>query len=371
MKSFICFSILALFSLLQAEEFPAQEVMEMAERDFEARKKWVLTQDRGEIRAQEIENTARLKEIFASHRLPSGYESGDLVDAIQQLVLHSSDLPFQIQSLEMFSSAGDLWSESLDVLTDRVLLRQGLAQRYGTHFRHEGSSLLPYPIENMEKLDELREEIDEPPLANYLEIMRGIDRAIAENNDGDLYKIVFNMMNDFDKNPADYLYYASFEPNDQPQEDGGFLSFEDPALAASYAFCKACPPFTGDAFYEEATQDVGQHLSVLISPQSVNDAVVLVETPLYIYIVPRGNSQPHQPYQSTFLNRLLISSLKAEPIAEIQCASVLEALILGGSKLKISGAGLEYEYKDSYIRDKMQCVLFFDATLENEGFDPV
>lgn len=369
MKWITCFGVFCttLFSSIQAEEFPIQEVMEMAEKDLEARKNWVLTRDIGEIRATEIENTARLKEILARHGLPSGYEGEDLDVAIIQLVLHSSDLDFQKAILEKIPSAGDLWSDMIDILTDRVLLRQGLPQRFGTHMYHESGLLVPYPIEDLEAIDDLREEIDEPDFADYLEVMRGIDQAIAQNKDGDLYKIIFNMMNDFDQKPSDYLYYASFEPNRQPEEDGGFLAFEDPALAAAFALCKTTP-VRGDAFYKQATEELGEHLLFIVAPQTVDDARIFTESPLYMYIVPRGIFMPHEPYSVTFLNRLLISPVKADPILEIKCGSVLETLIIGGGKIKICGADMEYEYKDTYIRDKIHCMLFFDTTLENEGF---
>lgn len=364
MKSFVYFGICctALFGALQAEEFPVEEVLEMAERNSEVRKEWVLTRDIKPIRAQEIENTARLKEIIARHGLPSGYEMDELVPAITQLVLHSSDLAFQQQYLEMIPSAGDLWSEVIDVITDRVLLRQGLPQRYGTHLYHEAGTLVPYPIEDLEKADQLREEVDEPPFTEYLEIMGQIDQAIVTNNAGDLAKIFFNMEYEVDKNPADSLYYASFEPNTQPQEEGGFLAFEDPVLAAGYALCKTT--VSADCSYASDNSC----LMVNIYPQSMND-VALLQAPLYVYIIPRGDYQPHKPYNELFLNRLLISSQAETPVVEIRCGSVIELLIMGDSIIKLSGNGLEYEFKETYMRDTAECFLFFDMTLENENFE--
>lgn len=367
MKWFFSFAVccLSVFGV----DFPAQEVAEMVVKDAEVRQKWIFARDTEfapeiakEIRSQEIENTALLKDLLLQYGLPNGEE--ELIDNIAQLVLYSSDLPFQEQFLEMVGYAED-WKDAIDVLTDRVLLRQGKPQRYGTHLHHENGSLVPYPIENLEIVDELRGDLDEPPLSDYVEIMREIDRAIEQNNDGDLFKVVFNMANEFHKKPSDYLYCATFAPQGvQPGEDGGILAFEDPALAAAYALCKTTS-VCGDAFYVKEEGPIGQHLVVDVQIESVKDASLLAETPLYIYLVPRGNFKPHESYSATFLNRLLISHERVDPIVEIKSNSVLETLILGGSKIRMQGSGTDYEYKDAEIRERVMRLFFFDITLEN------
>ncbi len=354
----------SLFGAVQAEDFPFQEVLDMASKDSEVREKWIYDRD-VDIRSQELENTARLKEILIRYGLPSGYESDDLVMATHQLVLHSSDLDFQKDFLERISSSGDLWNDAIDVLTDRILLRQDMPQRFGTHLYHDNGSLLPYPIENPERVDELRNDVDEPSLLEYIDIMKALDKASVQKSDGDLYKIVFNMVNEFQNNPADFLYYATFDPNEpQPSEAGSFLAFEDPAVATAYLLT-ARTSIASEVFYRE---DLPQHLCLTLSPRSTDDAEICAQTPVYIRWIPRGNYQPHDNYRPLFLDRVLASQEEGKPAAEMQCDSAIEALIMGGSKLCIKGAGMEYEYKDVTVRNKLLTMLYFDVTLENEDF---
>ncbi len=366
MKCFISFSVIcaALFSSIQAEEFPAQEILEMAEKDSEARKTWMCTRDITEVRAQEIENTARLKEFIFRCGLPDE-DDDEVVDAIQQLVLHSSDLEFQKQILEKISSAGNLWNDyAVNLLTDRILLRQGLPQRYGTHVHHEAGLLVPYPIEDLKKVEERQGE-DEPSFAESLEAMREVDRAIAQNNDSNLHKVWFNMRYHFFKKATDYLYYATFEPNGTaPEENGNLFAFEDPGLAATFALYKTTLALS-TVSYEKSPY---QHLLVSIAPQNSRDAALLCEMPLYIYLVSREHFQPYMSC-AVFSERVLASSQKVEPVAEIQCDSAIEAMVIGGCKLRVYGPGWEQVFENGEFRKEFLSSFLFDITLENEHFD--
>lgn len=350
-----------------AKEFPIEEVLGMAQKDDQRRKEWVVNRDIAPIREQEMENTTRLKEILSQYGLPNDYESDEVVEAIQQLVLHSSDLPFQVDFLSKIPQSNDLWEESIDTLTDRVLLRQGKPQRYGTHFYHQDEQILTYPIENPEQVDALREEMNEPPLSVYLTCIQAFETAFKNKSDADLYCNLFNLMHEFYGKTSEYLYYASFEPNHQPEDKGMYFAFEDPAFAVAFALSES-PSVYLDALYERG-EDGYEYLKTQISPISEDGSTLLTNTPIYVYIVPRDGYQPHEEYGASFQNRLYSSPLFSTPVKEIPCDSALEVLYLGGALLKMpAAAGGEYSFKDTIVREKLQNYLNFDATLENENF---
>lgn len=54
-------------------------------------------------------------------------------------------------------------------LTDRVCTVKGVPQIYGTQFKPVNGERTLYPVENMEKVDELRSQKGLEPLASYLE----------------------------------------------------------------------------------------------------------------------------------------------------------------------------------------------------------
>ncbi len=357
---FFRFCLLTILGSLQANLFPVQDILDMVERDNEVRKRWIETKNKQiakELRFQEIGNTAYLKKILSLFGLPDAVE--ELGVPLIQLAVRSSDLEFQKDFLERATAQSE-WSEMLDTLTDRVLLRQGLPQRFGTHLYHADEHLVPYPIENLEVVDERRQSVKEPLLSEYLEIMRGFDRAILENQNQDLYKIAFNTIYDFYQNPSEYLCYATFHPNDSPQKDEeGFLAFEDPSLAAAFALFLETP-LTGDVSCENGV------LLVTFSPKSVDDAVILSNTPLYMNFVKRDPFHTHKDYGPLFSNRVFAISENVFPVRQFECGSPIETLILGGSKIRIEGAGIEYEYQDTHLRDMIRIMFYFDITLENE-----
>lgn len=75
----------------------------------------------------------------------------DDISDICKLVLRSSDLNFQTNILRQILTLDDeSWRQWIPNLTHRILLRQGLPQRYGTHLHLQDGSYAPYSIENLE-----------------------------------------------------------------------------------------------------------------------------------------------------------------------------------------------------------------------------
>lgn len=356
--------LLTIVNTACGKEFPVQDILDMACRDTEVRYRWTQKKDAEtakELRFQEIGNTVFLKEIFSEFDVYENQDVPELDSSIIQLLLHSSDLEFQEEMLSKLSSACSL--DSLAVLIDRVLLRKGQKQKYGTHLRHVNAKLVPYPIESPELVNTLRDSMGESTLEKHLEVMRGFDRAIQEKCDASLYKMIFNMIHNFHKNPDDYLYFASFEKISKPQEENGvYLAFEDPSLAAAFALLLTTP-VNGDILF------IGNDLLVSVSPNSVDDALILGETPIYMNVVEKSGFSVHETYGTDFLDRVYRCNELTEVISQFECKSALETLILSGSKIRISGMEMNYEYQDTLIRKKIYSMMYFDITLENESLE--
>ena len=122
-------------------------------------------------------NRVRLKEIIQQHGWPMSEMVGrDGVEAAFFIVQHADrDPAFQREMLplvEQSYEAGDLPGPKVALLTDRVLVNAGEPQRYGTQAEIVEGDAVVMPIENPEKVDELRAEMGMPPLEEYLKELR-------------------------------------------------------------------------------------------------------------------------------------------------------------------------------------------------------
>ena len=117
------------------------------------------------------ENTAWLKRVVSERGWPGRRLVGDGgADAAWLIVQHSDDLDFQRLCLELISAAveaDDVSPSNLAYLTDRVLVREGKRQRYGTQFREGELGMEPFPIEDAEHVDDRRAAMGLMPLAAY------------------------------------------------------------------------------------------------------------------------------------------------------------------------------------------------------------
>jgi hypothetical protein len=124
--------------------------------------------------------TRRLQEIIARHGWPRVARVGkDAVQGAFLVVQHSPIHEFQreiLPQLEVIAKTGEIPAGEVALLTDRVLVNQGKPQRYGNSFLFVNGRLVPHPVENMARLDELRASVGLPPIAEYIRLL------------GDLYK---------------------------------------------------------------------------------------------------------------------------------------------------------------------------------------
>ena len=129
------------------------------------------------VAALDRRNTARMKEILATHGWPGEALVGaDGSRAAWVLVQHGDQDPsFQKLALELLGAAveaGQASGRDLAFLTDRVRTRDGRPQVYGTQTEVVDCRRVPYPIEDPDGVDRRRAAVGLGPLQEYLELRR-------------------------------------------------------------------------------------------------------------------------------------------------------------------------------------------------------
>jgi hypothetical protein len=194
----LCF-VLLLLSNTQAQEAgnpsvkePAlrQELLERVEQDQAIRneriRKRVEHPDEDEAILARMEvidtaNTERVKAIVRQYGWPSPELVGrDGAEAAFLLVQHA-ELAFQKEMLPLVEKAyrsGGLSGQSYALLLDRVLVREGKPQVYGTqaknHAEWKGQEPVLEPIEDEANVDKRRAEVGLFPLSEYRKMLRRV-----------------------------------------------------------------------------------------------------------------------------------------------------------------------------------------------------
>ena len=158
------------------------ELLERAELDQAVRREFIqkgVDRPNEDVvargRAIDVENLARLKAIVAKYGWPGPELVGKDGTEAAFLLLQHADLAFQKEMLppvEAAYRAQQASGQNYALLTDRVLVREGKRQRYGTQFQVRDQDLVPDPIEDETAVDERRAAVGLPALADYLKVMR-------------------------------------------------------------------------------------------------------------------------------------------------------------------------------------------------------
>jgi hypothetical protein len=119
-----------------------------------------------------LENAEWLKEMIHTNGWPGqSFVGVDGADAAWLIAQHADHDPtFQRECLELMEDAvriGEASQSNLAYLTDRVLLNEHAMQRYGTQFRLSENGPEPFPLEDPERVDELRAGVGLIPLEEY------------------------------------------------------------------------------------------------------------------------------------------------------------------------------------------------------------
>lgn len=119
-------------------------------------------------------NIARLEEIIKQHGWPGKSLVGEEASKAAFLILQHSDLTRQEKYLSLLKKAarkGDTRPADVAMLEDRILVRRGKKQIYGTQVHSgpdTGGKLVLAPIENEKDVDKRRASVGLMPLAEYL-----------------------------------------------------------------------------------------------------------------------------------------------------------------------------------------------------------
>ena len=118
-------------------------------------------------------NSRRLRELVVVHGWPRASEVGP--EAARAAFLVVQHTPFEdwqrsmLPHVERAVRAGDLDGQDFALLYDRVQVKAGHPQRYGTQLRPEDGKLLLDSLEDTAAVDSLRAGLGMPPLDTYLE----------------------------------------------------------------------------------------------------------------------------------------------------------------------------------------------------------
>ena len=126
----------------------------------------------------DTENTARMKELINKHGwLGKSMVGEDGSHAAWILVQHADKDPkFQKKCLKLMEKAvktKEASGKDFAYLTDRVLVREGKPQIYGTQMKFIDGKFGPAPIKDEKNVDERRASVGLVPLAEYVRKMKG------------------------------------------------------------------------------------------------------------------------------------------------------------------------------------------------------
>jgi hypothetical protein len=128
----------------------------------------------------DADNTAYLKDLVGQLGwIAPGRFGDEAADAAFLIVQHSGDLPLMLAALPHLRTQERLQEYAL--LFDRLQIRQGLPQRYGTQigWAEDGTKGL-LPIETLEEIDAIRAELGLPPLDDYLAHFDMTERRVLD-----------------------------------------------------------------------------------------------------------------------------------------------------------------------------------------------
>ena len=156
------------------------ELLTRMEKEQDLRKELVDHPEDNQLMMRMLEadtqNTMWLDEIIGQYGWPTfSLVEVDGAQAAFLLVQHSPSLQFQKKCLELLELAVNQKEAdkiSLAYLTDRIRMSDGKPQLYGTQGQtNPDGSIIPFPIEDEEHVDERRQAIGLEPVAEYFKNM--------------------------------------------------------------------------------------------------------------------------------------------------------------------------------------------------------
>ena len=137
-----------------------------------------------ELDEVDAKNTERLKELIKEN----GWFTLDAIgiDGLRVaflLITQSPSLDFQKEMLPYIKGSadrGELATEAYATLADRILLKEGKAQIYGTQAQFIEGKVVISPTDDIAHVDERRHKLGMPPLADYIKALENFHKMAAE-----------------------------------------------------------------------------------------------------------------------------------------------------------------------------------------------
>lgn len=151
-----------------------QELMTMVEEDQRVRKNATTamwSEQLEEIRQVDTRNEERLRQIIADYGWPGKSLVGEDGANKAWLLVQRADLELQEQCLPWLQravAADEASARDYAYLLDRVRMRRGELQVYGTQLRTFDGETSVYPMENPAGVDARRQAVGLPPLAEQM-----------------------------------------------------------------------------------------------------------------------------------------------------------------------------------------------------------
>jgi hypothetical protein len=125
-----------------------------------------------QMEATQRDNVEWLKKVIAQNGWPGrslvGIDGADAAWLIAQHADHDPDFQSEcLGHIEKAAAAGQVTPSNVAYLTDRVMLKEKGYQRYGTQFQHGVTGPEPRPLEDPDRVDELRASAGLIRLADY------------------------------------------------------------------------------------------------------------------------------------------------------------------------------------------------------------
>jgi hypothetical protein len=136
----------------------ASELIQMAKIDQDMRMNWIY-KDADWEEAIDKTNQKRLKQIVSKYGWPTISSVGKRAsNAAWLIVQHAPDLKFKEKCLELMEQLppSEVKTANIAYLKDRVLVRNGKPQIYGTQFNGFGKNIKVCNVQDFEHVDERR-----------------------------------------------------------------------------------------------------------------------------------------------------------------------------------------------------------------------
>ena len=146
------------------------ELLLMGDRDQLSRRNQLDV----DFKTVDAENQKRLDEIMSTSGWPTQEMVGKRAAGAVWAIIQHAPLEYQkkyFDSMKNMAEAGELDRSLVATTEDRIRLREGQKQLYGTQFNNVDGEITFQPIEDEEHVDERRASVGLPPLSEYRKLI--------------------------------------------------------------------------------------------------------------------------------------------------------------------------------------------------------